>query len=115
MFKIDAVDMPIPSKITVSYHDVDLDSQRNLEATMIRYKIAEKTKLNLEWKGLHMDKTSLILNAVEPKFVDITYADPKKGVFTTKTFYAGDRVVPIFTAIDDNYIWESLTFSLTEA
>lgn len=90
MIKIDGVEIPTPSDLSVGIQDLS-KAERNARGTMIIERIATKRKLEMTWKYLDRDQLQQLLNAVSPVFFTVEYPDPLTNAMRTGTFYAGDR------------------------
>lgn len=90
---IGGYDMPCPTyglEYTIS---TAVDAGRNLSNAVIGQKIGRDIYKfeNLQWVGLNPDKRRMILRAIEPFFVPVTFEDFKTGNPTTVYMYPGDR------------------------
>ena len=105
--------VPAPSKYQYGLQDIsDSEAGRTEDELMHKNRVGQKVKLELEWEAMSISETSLILQAFDPEYVDITYLDAKQGGFMTKTFYIGDREAPLFNA--KTGMWDSISFSAIE-
>lgn len=126
MLTINGVQMPPPSALQVDIATIDGNTTRNARGEMIRDVIATKRKLNLEWKHLSESDISRLLKAIDKPFFTVSYPDPMEGKIITKTFYVGDRSVPVYqvkqeTKIVDNKptivyhpVWVNIKFNFVE-
>jgi hypothetical protein len=92
IFKIDGVDMPSPSDLSMGIQDIS-KAERNARGTIIIERIATKDKIELQWNYLTAAQLAILLNAVAPVFFTVTYTNPRSGDLRTATFYAGDRTM----------------------
>lgn len=113
MLKINGTSVKTPSKFQVDFYDIDGETHRNARGEMIRDRIATKRKLNCEWSVLTQTETSTLLNAVRNTFFNVEYWDPLEGL-VTKTFYVGDRQMPMLRIKNGVPIWEGLTMNFIE-
>lgn len=96
---INGIDMPCPRygfQYTIS---TTVDAGRNANNAVIGQKVGRDLyKLdNLQWVGLDPDKRRMILQALEPFFVDVTFEDYRTGQPITIKMYPGDRTgKPLF-------------------
>ena len=76
-------------------------------------------KLNtLEWVGLDPETWQMMLKAVEPFFVPVTFEDCRTGKPITITMYPGDRsATPLFADKDSHKVtrYENCKFNLIDA
>ena len=111
---INGVDVKDPKQLQVEIQDIDKESDRNANGTMIRTRVAIKRKVSLEWGPLSNSEISRILTAVEDVFFSARYPDPKIGGYTSKTFYVGDRTAPVLKVVNGVTRWEGLKMNLIE-
>lgn len=114
ILKINGIALPDPSEFQVDIMDIDDDTTRNAKGDLIRNRIATKRKLICEWPALKMAQTSLILKAVKNALFEVEYPDPMEGKRLTKTFYVGDRQMPVYSVINGVVQWEGLSMNLVE-
>ena len=81
---------------------------------MIRDRITTKRKLTCEWPALSMGEISTLLQAVQNVFFTVTYPDPMEGENITKTFYVGDRNMPVYMIKSGLPLWEGLSMNFIE-
>ncbi|MBS4534969.1 hypothetical protein GOQ29_04975 [Clostridium sp. D2Q-14] len=106
-----AVAAPLPYKVIIN--DLDGESGRNARGDLIRDRIAIKRSINLEWGVLTNQEAKTILNAVSRIFFPVEYEDPQLGR-TTKTFYVGDRDVPVLIETSSGIFYKGLAFNIIE-
>ena len=116
MLKINGNAVAAPSVFQVDVYDIDGDSTaRNTLGDMLRDRVAVKRKLICEWPPLTMSEASAILQAVQDVFFEVTYPDPMTGsTAETKTFYVGDRSMPLLLVKDGGYLWQGLKMNFIE-
>lgn len=113
MLKINGVSIAMPKSFQVDISDIDGETNRNAAGQLIRDRIAVKRKLSCEWPPLSQAQASALLGAVSNVFFTIQYPDPLVGT-TTKTFYVGDRTVPMYRNIEGTILWEGLKMNFVE-
>lgn len=113
MYKVNGVAMPTPKIFRVQISDIDGESNRNANGELYRDRITTKCKIELEYPPLTQEQISLILNAIYPVFVQVTFLHPMLGN-VTKEMYAGDKSAPVQRVIDGIVKWEGLTFNFIE-
>lgn len=111
---INGVAVVAPSSFSVGIQDIDGESGRNANGTMVRDRIARKRKLDCEWGMLADAEISQLLNAVEPEFFDVTYPDPMLGGQATITAYVGDRTAPAYNWAGVAKPWSGLKMNFVE-
>lgn len=85
---------------------------RTEDSVMHKMKVAQKVKIQLEWKYLTTKEISQLLQAFNPEYFTVTYLDAKTGGYETKKFYVGDRESPMYNG--KLGLWESLSFDIIE-
>ena len=114
ILKINGVAIPDPSEFSVDIMDIDDETTRNAKGDLIRNRIATKRKLNCQWPPCGNAEMSTILKAVKNVFFTVEYPDPMEGIRLTKTFYVGDRQMPVYSVIDGVVQWEGLSMNFIE-
>jgi len=114
MLKINGVAIAAPSVFQVDIADIDGETRRNARGDLIRDRVAVKRKLNCEWPPLTMGEISTLLQAVKDVFFQVTYPDPMTGRTETKTFYVGDRSMPLLLVKGGQYLWKGLKMNFIE-
>lgn len=77
-----------------------VNAGRNLDNAVVGQRVGRDLYKfdNLQWVGLYPDQRQMILRAIEPFFVPVTFEDPKTGNPLTIYMYPGDRKVkPLFS------------------
>ena len=113
MLKINGILIKSPSEFQVDFYDIDGESTRNAKGELNRDRITTKRKLNCKWPPLTQAEVSTILNSVKDTFFNVEYYDPLLGK-TTKTFYVGDRQMPMLYMKNNNPMWENLSMNFIE-
>lgn len=90
---INGYDMPCPRYGFEYIISTVVDSGRNVTGAVVGQKIGRDLFKfnNLQWVGLFPDQKRMILRAIEPFFVPVTFENPKTGQPITITMYPGDR------------------------
>ena len=82
----------MPSKATVSYQDLDGESERNADGYLVRQVIRRNVvKVELEFPPLSTDKINEILVALNAPEFEFIYPDPLTGTDQKIRAYCGDR------------------------
>lgn len=95
----------------------DLDSEdagRTLDGVMHRGRVAYKRKIQIECRPLNTYQLSVVLNAILPEFVSVTYDDPLTGSVHTCTMYCSTRPANMKMAFQNDELWDGISFSLIE-
>lgn len=81
-----------PSKATISYQDLDGESERNADGYLVRQVIRRNVvKVELEFPPMTTDKINEILVALNAPEFEFIYPDPLTGASTPIRAYCGDR------------------------
>lgn len=116
-FIISGSKVATPKELSVSIQTLDSGSSgRNANGEMVRDILGSKTKLDVKWGPLDTSEVSLILRLFDSAFFTVRYLDPKEAGLITKTFYCGDRTVPVYSwnAKFSKMMWQGLSVSLIE-
>jgi hypothetical protein len=105
-----------PKEFTVTALDIDNgeSTARTADGTLSRDRIAVKRQIDMSWGKLTWAEISGILQAMAGVFFDFYYPDPMDGIYTTRTFYVGNRTAPALLVQNDEIYWTGLKFTLTE-
>lgn len=117
---VNGYDFPCP-KVGFSYTlTTSVDAGRNTNNAVIGQVIGrELFKLdNMEWAMLRPETWQMMLKAIEPFYVPVTFEDYRTGKPITITMYPGDRTAKPLYADEDTHIitkYENCKFNLTDA
>lgn len=121
---VGGVAIKTPSVLSPSVYDLSQpDSGRTLDGLMHSNKlrdsnghIVSKVTIGLEWHQISPAEAQTILNAFESdEYFDVTYYDPRNELTpVTKTFYLGDREIPVQIWSSDHKRYASLSFTIIE-
>jgi len=116
MLKINGNDVVTPSEFSVTILDLDNgeSSVRTADGTLNRDRIAVKRQLDITWPVMNWLDTSTILQAMSSVFFTVNYPDPFTGYYETKTFYVGNRPVPVAIVKGNEIYWGGLKVTLIE-
>ena len=74
-------------------NDIDSpDTGRAMDGMMYRGRVATKIRLDITCRLLRADELRIVLNAILPEYVSVTYDDPMYGR-VTKTMYSDRKSV----------------------
>ena len=91
------------------------DAGRGLDGTMYRDKRADKVRLDVTCKPLTTAEASIVLRAIKPEWVSVTYLDPEQGTTLTKTMYSNNKPAQyLIQRTDGTELWSGITFPLIE-
>lgn len=95
----------------------DIDSPntgRTLDGLMHRGRVATKIKLEIKCRPLTASELSIVLNAIRPEYVTVTYTDPMLGE-VTKTMYSNNNpAVHCLWKPNGTEWWSGISFPLVE-
>lgn len=118
---IDGVDMtPYIAYKGVTWKRADIDAPntgRAMDALMYRGRIATKIRLDIKCKPLTTEEASIVLTALMPEYVTVSYTDPQVGGVVTKTMYANNNPASYLLHDANNPnkdLWDGITFPLVE-
>lgn len=97
-------------------NDVDgWDAGRAMDGVMYRQRIGTKIRLDITCRPMKTSEISVVLNAIQPEYVTVTYDDPLYGNNRTATFYSNNNPASFLIKKDngDEY-WDSVSFPLVE-
>lgn len=118
VIKINGVTIKTPSTLVYTRSDYDAEegSYRDITGTMTRQRITTKVKLELTWNSgaLNIQEMSTLLKAVDPLFFNVRYFDPYEGKFVEKVMYVGDRTTNMYSFINGNPVWDTVSYNLIE-
>lgn len=117
---VNGYDFPCP-KFGFSYTiTTTVSDARNVNNAVIGQRIGrDLIKLdNMEWGGLPPKTWQMMLKAVEPFFIPVTFEDYRTGKPITITMYPGDRnAKPLFADKETHKVirYENCSFNLIDA
>lgn len=119
VLEIDGVDItPYVAFGGFKWQREDVDGEgagRDLAGDLRRNRVATKRRLDITCRPLTRAESSIVLSAVMPEFVQVTYTDPQLGTEVTRTMYSNNN--PATFAIqrkDGTELWSGITFPLIE-
>lgn len=118
VFEIDGVDMtPYIAFNGIKWQRYDIDSPntgRAMNGLMYRGRVSTKIKLEIKCRPLKATELSIVLNAVLPEYVSVTYDDPMEGR-VTKTMYSNNNPASYYMLKPNGTeYWTEVSFPLVE-
>ncbi|MEH7391776.1 DUF6711 family protein [Bacillus sp. JJ1474] len=113
MLEINNIPIPTPSSFQVGIMDLS-KAERNAQGDMLIDRIATKRKIELNWKFLGANELSKILQLINSVYFFVKYPDPMTGRLEMKTFYVGDRNIPMFSYRNGKPVWNDIKFNFIE-
>ena len=106
----------LPSPSSYQWQESDISGEnagRTADGKMHKMLIGTKVHLNLEWSYVSIADASAILSAfTQTEYFNVNYLDAKSGTYLTKTFYVGDRTVPLYNSRLG--LWTNIGFNIIE-
>ena len=91
------------------------DAGRTLDAILHRGRVATKIRLDVSCRPLTTEEASVVLKAILPEWVTVTYTDPMDGMEVTKTMYSNNNPASFcIRKADGKEYWDGITFPLIE-
>ena len=117
--KINGVDMtPYIANRGIKWQRSDLDAPgagRSLDGKLMRSRVASKVRLDVTCTPLTAEKASIVLTAIMPEWVEVTYTDPQVGKDVTKTMYSNNNPASfLMRKPDGTEYWDGISFPLIE-
>jgi len=113
---INGIEMPIPSPGMTIDSAIGVNSGRNANNEVVGQVVGRRQwKINnLVWRGLSEEEVDLILRAIEPFYVPVTFRDVS-GVIRTITMYPGDSSGKPLAISNNKYtLMEEFKFNLID-
>ena len=112
--RINGVEFPYePSSYQWIKEDISASDAGRTEDTVMHKKMLRSVvALELGWQNVRTNVASGVLNAFDREYLTVEYLDPQEGGYVSKTFYVGNRTVPMYSAILD--VWSNISFKIIE-
>ena len=115
ILKIDGVDiMPFIAQKGIKWQRRDINGQnatQTMDGITHRGRITTKRDLHITCMPLPTEKTVIVLNAIEPEYVEVETIDPMFG-HVYKTMFV--ETVPAVYMDTETDLWEGIVFLLKE-
>lgn len=117
---INGVDMtPYIAYRGIKWQRSDVDAagsgMDNLSGILMRKRVRTRRRLDVTCIPLTTAQASLVLTAIMPEYVTVTYTDPQQGREVTKTMYSNNNPASFFRRMPDGTeYWDGITFPLIE-
>ena len=110
---VDGEYIKTPAKYQQTLSDTSAaDAGRTEDNVMHKMRIGQLVKLELTFTYLKTSELEELIRLFNPEYMSVKYYDILAKDWRTATFYAGDRVMPMYNANLD--IWTQLTVNLIE-
>ena len=90
------------------------DSGRTLDGVMHRGRVATKIRLDITCRPLKQSEANIVLNAIYPEWVSVTYTDPMLGLVTKRMYSNNNPATFLVKHKDGTEWWGGITFPLIE-
>lgn len=87
---------------------------RTLDAEMHRDRVAVKMRLDCSCPPLPADKAQLVLQAIAPEYIGVSYDDPQLGYRTNVRMYSNNVPATYCIRRDNTDWWMGIAFPLIE-
>lgn len=95
--------------------DIDsADAGRTMDGVMHRGRVATKIRLDVTCKPLTSSQAAIVLSAVEPEYVTVTYSDPMTGSRTATMYANNNPATFMLKRKNGEELWSGITFPLIE-
>lgn len=112
---VDGVAIPTPTTAEWGLQDVSAgESGRTEDTQMHKNRVGQKRKWTLSWSVKDLHTASTIIKAFNPEYVKVTMWDFLQDGYSTRTYYTGDRKVPIKLWWKDKKLVGSVSFDIIE-
>ena len=118
MLSIDGIDMtPFIAAGGIKWQRNDIDSPntgRSMDGLMHRGRVTTKIRLDITCKPLTAREAGIVLNAIYPEYVTVTYDDPMDGRVTKVMYSNNNPASYLFKRPSGREYWGGITFPLIE-
>lgn len=95
--------------------DIDApDAERTMDGVMHRGRVATKIRWDVTCRILKSDELAIVLSAIMPEYVEVTYTDPVTNTDVTKTMYSNNHPASFLMIKNGVEYWNGVTFPLIE-
>lgn len=97
-------------------NDIDgPDAGRTMSGLMMRERVSTKIRLDITCRPLLLQEAQIVLSAIMPEYVTVTYTDPQAGYVVTKTMYSNNNPASYcIKKSDGREYWDGIEFPLVE-
>ena len=123
MIEVGGVAIRDPSSMKIKRSDLSSsDAGRDINGLMHAGKLRDangniltKVSISLAWAALSPTEAAEILTAFQAdEYFAVKYWDPSTNTQVTKTFYCGDREIPVKIWTSNNKIYEQIAVNIIE-
>lgn len=98
-----------------SRNDVDgPNAGRTMDGTMQRDRVATKIRLDITFHALTDSQLSIVLNALEPEYITVTYTDPMFGERTMEAYSNNHPASVLIQSANGEWLWSDITAPIIE-
>ena len=105
----------------IKWQRADVDSAqatRTLDGSLQRARVATKVRLDITCKPLTATQAAIVLTAIKPEWVTVSYTDPMDGARTNVTMYSNNNPASYLmqktSGNTTTEYWDGITFPLIE-
>lgn len=117
-FTIDGVDITpyiAFGGLSLTRSDVDgPNAGRQINGDLIRDRVATKIRWDVTCRPLTGAECSIVLQSVQPEYVQLTYSDPVTNTVKTGTFYSNNIPATFYMEKNGVMRWTGITFPLVQ-
>ena len=96
-------------------NDIDgPDAGRTMDGRMHRLRVATKIRLDITCRPLKGSEARILLNAIQPEYVNVTYDDPMYGTVTKRMYSNNNPASYMLRKPNGTEWWDGITFPLVE-
>ena len=118
VFTVNGVDMiPYIALEGLEYQRQDLDGPtagRAMDGTMYRDRITTKFRFDVTCRPLTAEEAAIVLSAIYPEYVSVTYTDPMTNSVKSSTAYSNNVPAQYLMNINGKEYWGGITFPIIE-
>lgn len=93
---------PDPSELSIDLMSISAsDAGRTEDGVMHTNYVGAKRKLTIKWPAIEKESASAVIQPFLPEHISITYYDPYDAATETRTFYTGDKKMPVLFWFQD--------------
>lgn len=97
-------------------NDIDgPDAGRTMDGMMHRLRVTTKIRLDITCRPLTTEETRILLPAILPEYVNVTYDDPMYGRVTKLMYSNNNPASFLMRKPNGTEWWDGITFPLVEA
>lgn len=114
--RINGVELPTPSEMTISDYDISSEAKRNARGYFVMDIVRHNVhKIEATWKKLTFEQYKAVRDAVAQKvYLNVTFIIPEQNAEGTLTMYLGDREVTPYSYVPEMRYYTDVPLHLIE-